>query len=405
MLSSIRRQSFRARATDSVEARPSAKERAFAMSLLNNKYPALHGLRFIAILLVIVVHQPPWGMPGLFAFLRGRLWFSMDLFFVLSGFLIASLLLSSRGKSERESVAKFYLRRMFRTFPQYYFILGVLFFVSLQPNLRPFLFAPGNQLDYRTHIAKELLYLTNYPFDIRLLMPWSWSLSVEEHFYLICPFFLLFLARLPQKYRLPFLVFVFLIPPVLRFFATNGERDHFFSRVYCATHLRFDPLIAGIFAAVLEKEYGNRIESLLQNSRIKVLAWVVPLVIFVFVICAFSLTEPYSLTNYRIGALCVGFLPAIAYSILILRFIHETGWWTRILGSHAMRVLATLGYNVYLVHYVVINKITPWFSADLTGRVLAFVAICFLSFGYAFIAHYLIDKPFLWLRDRVVPSK
>ena len=109
----------------------------FALDLLDNRFPALHGMRVIAILSVIAYHvtwifmaeQGIFLDPGFFT-QSLAIFFGMDLFFLLSGFLIGSILLRSIATTGAQHIKRFYLRRIFRTFPSYYLVLTVLVLAS-----------------------------------------------------------------------------------------------------------------------------------------------------------------------------------------------------------------------------------------------------------------------------------
>src|SRR6185369_11181015 len=111
----------------------SALRSFLALDLLDNRYPALHGLRVLAIITVVQYHVT-WiyaGEQGIAIdkpFFDGSLlvFFGMDLFFMLSGFLIGSILLRSLDTSGTQQIRRFYIRRVFRTFPSYYVVLTLL---------------------------------------------------------------------------------------------------------------------------------------------------------------------------------------------------------------------------------------------------------------------------------------
>jgi peptidoglycan/LPS O-acetylase OafA/YrhL len=170
-----------------------------APSLLANHFPPLHGVRVLAILLIVQLHLSLYSAMGGLNLLGPswtvsvNTWFGMDMFFVLSGFLIGKILLFSIEKQRKRYVARFYIRRAFRILPLYYVVFGLL---VLLLGLTPF---------QQENLVHELLYLTNYPFSDEYLMPWSWSLSVEEHFYIAAPLVLILLRFVPwlQAYSSP----------------------------------------------------------------------------------------------------------------------------------------------------------------------------------------------------------
>jgi peptidoglycan/LPS O-acetylase OafA/YrhL len=153
--------------------------------------PSLDGLRAVAILLVVMFHalRPPAPTPpptgeALYAALASWGWSGVDLFFVLSGFLITGILLDSKGS--RGYFRRFYARRVLRIFPLYY---GVLFglFVLLRPwlaHLPEYRVSLGHQVWFWTYAHNWWMGI-RFP-DVRPLAHF-WSLAVEEQFYLVWP--------------------------------------------------------------------------------------------------------------------------------------------------------------------------------------------------------------------------
>jgi peptidoglycan/LPS O-acetylase OafA/YrhL len=172
---------------------PSLLRRVFALDLLDNRYPALHGLRVVAILTVVQIHvtsmflvEEKLPFDPDFASVSLAIFFGMDLFFMLSGFLIGSILLYSLEQSGQQHVRRFWLRRAFRTFPAYYVVLTLLAVIG------------HLTVAQRHNLPYELAYLTNYRELKRatVVMLWGWSLAVEEQFYLTVPLLLFLLSRL-----------------------------------------------------------------------------------------------------------------------------------------------------------------------------------------------------------------
>jgi len=167
-------------------------------------YPALDGLRGLAILMVVLVHN--FGFLHYFFF--G--WLGVDLFFVLSGFLITSILLSEAGT--QKFLKNFYMRRMLRIFPIYF--LTIAFCLLLMPIITSSL----PMIYYKQHLlwfvlfAQNWLYIFNPPQGNSILLHF-WSLAVEEQFYLFWPFIIL-LIRSERKllwFVLSLLAFVMLL--------------------------------------------------------------------------------------------------------------------------------------------------------------------------------------------------
>ncbi|MBK7560039.1 MAG: acyltransferase [Chitinophagaceae bacterium] len=174
---------------------------------LKNKtfYPALEGLRGIAIIAVIIFHTFPYG-DSLFG------WLGVDLFFVLSGFLITGILMKSFDIDRKSVFLKnFYIRRILRIFPLYYMFLFA--FLFLFPALGIF---NGEVSDYQNHKLWFIFYLQNWLFtnnfpETSHCLNHFWSLAVEEQYYIFWPI-IIFILRKPKKlvaFLISFLVFLF----------------------------------------------------------------------------------------------------------------------------------------------------------------------------------------------------
>ncbi len=143
-------------------------------------------LRAAAILLVMLVHLPVEATPSVLLGVRTYGWLGVDVFFVLSGFLIGSQLFKEISRTGRVDIKSFYIRRAFRIFPAFFTVLGLY---ALFPILRD---APTMQ-----PLWSFATFTVNFNFDPRVGRAFSqaWSLCVEEHFYLTLPILVLLLYR------------------------------------------------------------------------------------------------------------------------------------------------------------------------------------------------------------------
>ncbi|MBC8340151.1 MAG: acyltransferase [Proteobacteria bacterium] len=384
-----------------------------ALSPLNNTFPALHGLRVVAILTVLQIHVTSAmvgsrgvitiDLPSSIADTSLLIWFGMDMFFILSGFLIGTMLIRGDRFLERGKLARFYIRRSFRIFPLYYVVLTL--FV---------LFLPVDPIQ-RQNILWEYLYLTNYQATYAVVMPWAWSLAVEEHFYISVPLLIGALLWLrSDRLRLTAIVLAWgggLAARCWFYFVTHaGEISYgeLWLSAYFQTHLRFDILLAGIFIAYTHHEHGDMIRTWLERRSIRLAFWSISSLSLVFILNK-PTQEPW------LGPWCLlawGTMTSIMYVPLILMLLcRPEGWIARVLGHRFLLPLATLGYGVYLVHIPMMRyAVLPLAKWATDGGVplgmvwWASLALLFIgSLSVAYVLHITVEKSALWLRDRVAP--
>jgi peptidoglycan/LPS O-acetylase OafA/YrhL len=329
----------------------------------------------------------------------------MDLFFILSGFLIGTILFRTRERHGTQQVGRFYLRRIFRTFPPYYLVLTVL---ALWQTLTP---------DQVRSLPYEYAYLTNFrsgaTYD--LVMGWGWSLALEEQFYLVAPLLVWGLLRLrTDRARIAVLVGACVLALVIRL-AIWASRDVFgdspwgsveFTRaVYFRTYTRFDTLVCGVLLALVELRYGARIGRWLEHPFHRALL-AVPAMTLLWLLLSTSSPgaggSTLSRTFYWGTATCLMYVPVL---LLLLHVPSATG---RFLALPLFRWLATLGYGVYLIHIPVIevlavhqDALAPLGLSPTSLWLVSLVIAMLVSLAIGYLLHLLVEKPSLWLRDRV----
>ena len=207
-------------------------------------YPALDGLRGLAILLVIFLHN--FGFMNYFFF--G--WLGVDLFFVLSGFLITDILLNSLGKPN--FLKNFYLRRIFRIFPLYYLVLVICLLIiprigSLHLNTQYYTENQGWLWSY----LQNWLFIFKEPYGDKILLH-TWSLAVEEQFYLVWPLIILLIRK--PKILLAFVLLLLIFTGVARYMIWDKQvEDLAYASLY--TFTRIDGLCIGCALALLLRVY------------------------------------------------------------------------------------------------------------------------------------------------------
>lgn len=380
----------------------------FSLDLLDNRHPALHGLRVLAIVSVLQYHvtaiytqESGIKMERRWADASMSVFFGMDLFFFLSGFLIGAILLRSIEVSKAQNVGRFYLRRIFRTFPAYYVVLTVLACTMTLTDSQ------------HHNLVYEYLYATNFTGLRRhdVVMFWGWSLALEEQFYLTVPLFLFVLQRLrSDRGRALLLGLVWLSALVIRLWYYRAHRPftdlQLYDQVYFRTKTRFDPLVAGIFLAFLQQRWRVPIGEWLERPRNRAVVALPTLA------CLWFLVDPGIAGdgNLQVAHLFLwGTVTSLFYVGTLLLLLHGHGWIPRALSAPIFRRIATLGYGVYLIHIPVADHVLVPIAKSLYAEhtpmiyvwPLSVLALVVLSLALAYVLHILIEKPSLALRDRL----
>lgn len=384
--------------------------KALSLELLDNRYPSLHGLRVIAIVSVVQFHVT-WifaGEQGIrldrdFTASSLTVFFGMDLFFMLSGFLIGSILLRSLEKQGTQNLRRFYIRRVSRTFPSYYVVLT---FLALTTPLT------ASQL---RHLPWEYLYGTNFLSLLRtdVVMFWGWSLALEEQFYLTVPILFFVLHRLRNdRDRLLLLTAVWLLALVIRIVVYYRRAPWtdlaLYEALYFRPHTRFDTLISGIILAFVHHRWSDAITRWLERPFHRALLGLMSLT------CLWLLVEPWMFGKEHVQIVHVfawGTVTSIMYFGWLLLLIHgDTGGWIqRWLSRPIFRRIATLGYGIYLVHIPLCDDLIVPAARALEARHVpmtivwpsALLALLISSLALAYAMHVLIEKPALRLRERL----
>jgi peptidoglycan/LPS O-acetylase OafA/YrhL len=361
--------------------------------------PALDGLRGVAILLVVMLHLTMWiHDPSGVTFLLKRIfffgWSGVDLFFVLSGFLITGILDDAKGTTNYFRV--FYARRMLRILPLYYGALLVVFVTPhlvSTPGIARFLVPLKDQLWYWFYLQN--VHPLSHPFIG--LVGHFWSLAIEEQFYLVWPVIILLLSRNRALW-----VCAAILPFSIAYRAlTSYAMPELGS--YTATLAHLDGLAVGSALALLYRTPG-------ATDRIKRRLPLITAVSVAGMLILYTglISELKPTTHVLLGAFV-----AVAYGCVLTYAVEQRdGPLASFLRSKSMRFFGRCSYGMYVLHIplisigVTLTGLTPgrlrFFGSELTG------ALLFIGFFLgavtiaAWISYNVYEKRFLRLKRRFI---
>lgn len=351
--------------------------------------PCLDGLRSTAILLVIFNH-----CSGKIANLNlgGNLWervghaswVGVDLFFVLSGFLIGSQLLNELNKTGTIKIGRFFIKRTLRLWPLYYFILFLI--VAYQ-----YIFKQSWVVGWH-----DILYWMNYR---EAIVPGGWSLATEEQFYILAPLGLVLIFKFKNPLSLLRMISIVavLLSPMMRAWVAhslgiNSTADKLYVMgIYEPIHTHFDSLVIGIFISTLPltKKVGGYLRSYV---------WV----LFALLLGAIGATvvNPVAFKLSLVGLLCG--------SLVLYCLESPTSLLVKVLSWRYFYTLSRLSYGLYLVYNFFINPVLDFFYSQLglalSGVLHLCVTIAVLAVSSLFcvVLWGVIEEPFLRLRTRIL---
>ena len=347
-------------------------------------YSQLNGFRFLFILFVLLEH---WGPRWVYEkFDLGSL--GVDLFFVLSGFLIGEILLTEKNKSKPVSLSlkNFYIRRALRIFPVYY--LSIIVYGAL--------FTTGGILLWNLTYTNNILECID---KARILPEYShlWSLCVEEQFYVIFPF-LVFFLNTKAIYRI--VVAGILIAVIGRaVLATLQVHDYYVINMRF-TLFALDCLFGGVLLAYLKTYHTAHLQKFFSKGLV-----IKPLIVLLFIAVYIIRNTPGDTidnTLYRLNAAVLGFL-LIGFSVMK----GFSGFADVFLRNPLIAYLGKISYGIYIFHTFVKEIYYRYFSTNAAKEFFVNQKISFVSNLYVvdFISMFLLTVLLACLSYEVMEKK
>jgi len=381
-------------------------------TLLCKYYPALDGLRAVAIGLVFMVHFcgafRPW------AFFQWG-WVGVDLFFVLSGFLITGILFDSLHRADY--FRNFYIRRILRIFPLYYGVLVLIFLIGTLPAVHVLwdrysasywfylanLFEAGGKAGLHSEISL-LAFQPRGSYEIgHIGLGHLWSLCAEEQFYLLWPAVVWGVRS--RKALLTLCVTVMALEPPLRWLYMHFHPEMVpAGGLYFPTYFRVDTLLAGAATALWMR--GSDAPA----SKIRSVAYGMLLGASTVFFVAWKMEGSHPLSPiFDPLTVTFGFsLVALASVGLLLLVLDEETWIAGLLRQRTLMGIGRISYGMYVFHGLIVtfllSKIAWFHRVHLPGLSIVIVGPA-LSIALAWLSFRYFESPFLALKPKLAPRE
>jgi peptidoglycan/LPS O-acetylase OafA/YrhL len=367
-------------------------------------YPELDGLRFVAFLLVYLFHNGVpqlgfWTSPSVSRACRENGWVGVQLFFVLSGFLITTLLLREETRFGRIDLLAFWLRRILRIWPLYYLTVALAF--GLIPWVDGHWSHPGDRAVILKHLPAFLAFLGNWSMivqgpvmsDAQSVL---WSVCVEEQFYIIAP---LLLVLVPRWARFGVVIALMASAVIVRAVLARAHVGDMVIQYNTMTQM--DTMLSGVLLALVLARFApgaraDRAAAWLQWPLYAALVWL-------FTRANLAHGEAWRRTVDFV-AIWAGALGLVAVAVL------HKGWLRRALAYNRLVWLGKISYGLYMYHEVafwlrrVVESHLVWFpNKDALMTIATFAA----TIALAAASYYGYERYFLKLKTRWtrVPSR
>ena len=336
-----------------------------------HRIPTLDGLRALSILIVVISHIVYSRFHIDKHYLTGKL--GVRIFFAISGFLITTILISEYEKSSSINLKTFFFRRVFRIFPAYLFFLGFMMTFSIFGNIQ------------LSDFISPLTYTSNYLFaSVPLQIQHTWSLAVEEQFYLIFPVVLACAGLVKYK---KFLLLILLITPLFRVvtYLFSYDADKYLN-ISWNFHTNMDVLATGCLLALYRSELHS-------NERYGKMLGSKACFGFALFTIFFSgyFSDDYLTIFYLLGISLMNSSIVFCIDWLIVNRESLAG---KFLNLRPLKFIGVLSYSIYLWQqiFTFYNEQMPWTYLPVNVLLLA---------GFSLFSYYFVEKNFLLLRQKL----
>lgn len=354
-------------------------------------HPELDGLRFIAFLLVFIHNALPILSNPFLKKIAEYGWIGVDLFFCLSAFLITKLLVTEYEQAGKINIRNFYIRRILRIWPLYFFYISLALFFPLQSEI-----STANILK---HVAGLATFTYNFVYfylnpNLILAFVHLWTISYEEQFYAVIPWVLRKLITFTEESMWALLATIFLLGNSVRALFIYLKIEH--PAIYLLPFTHFDSILGGLAIGL-----GSLDRPLNRFKGSTLLFFGVVSNAMVFLLPNNDINGAGLMLTYP--------LLGLGTSLIIFSAVKkDSHLLTKFLGNKLLVYLGRISYGLYIFHFLslalasqICNKILGITSQQIsTWSSLVFIIGLSLTILFAILSYYWIEKPFLKWKDK-----
>src|SRR6185437_419066 len=363
----------------------------------SNRIHGLDTLRAAAIILVyiyhlgFIAHKPVFDIG----------WIGVDLFFVLSGYLIGNQIFTDIAHKRNFSIKIFMMRRLFRTLPNYIVVLALYFWVDGfrdHPTLPP--------------LWKLLTFTAKFGLKTGTAFSHSWSLCIEEQFYLILPIIAIIVYQ-KKSIKLSFYLIAFTLiggmalRPYMWIAYTNGisqnpdlfNYNNYYTYIYYFTFCHLDPIICGVIIAIVRNFYSHYWYKITSKGNLCLILGAISLSITCYMFMNHGYAHRYSLISTMIGFTLLG----ISFGLLLISALSPNSILHRTKIPFA-ETIAVLSFAIYLIQKPldhITAQILTKYNLISKANIIMFICTALVSIIGGWILYIFIEKPSLYLRDKI----
>jgi peptidoglycan/LPS O-acetylase OafA/YrhL len=370
------------------------------LSTIKNRSTGLDTLRAAAILLVFMYHYMVFvSREPTFGWLSVVGWVGVDLFFVLSGYLIANQLFAGADKGQTLSLRAFYARRALRTWPAFWVVVAAYFLLpSVMGGKEP------------PPLWRFLTFTQNWQLEPGTAFSHAWSLCIEEQFYLVLPLAYLIATRvrLGRFAAWTFMGALIALGVGARFYFWNryglessGLIGRYHPYVYYATLCRFDEFIPGVAVAYIRHFHPQTWQRITLRGQT-----ILAIALFATITIVTLAHSFYYIDGYGYGFFLTVFgysLIAMAFALLVVAALSPSSFLYRMHVPGAYH-LALWSYSIYLTHKAIGHILFNAFKPLAISSSLLLLVISVVSVLVGALLYWIVESPFMKLRDRLFPS-